>query len=88
MRDLRTPLAPSTFDTGGSSFKEAKKKQKQENKLQNLKSKGESQSKNIAAGKKKSGATKGSAAKKIVPAISTGLGIVSSAVSTAKMLKK
>ena len=88
MRDLRTPLAPSTFDTGGSSFKEAKKKQKQENKLQNLKSKGESQSKNIAAGKKKSGATKGGGMQKMVSAVSTGIGLATGVMGLVKGAKK
>ena len=73
-RDLSKPLAP-TYGSDDPTFKQKKKALKQQNTLTNLATKGETQSKNISANKKKSGATKGSGAK----AVGTG---VSTAVST------
>ena len=97
-RDLKTPLAESKLDPrdtnkdGVVSEKEkhsaAMKKQKQDNKLSNLKSKGAAQSKNLSSGKKKSGAIKGGGLKKAAGAISTTLGMVSGVAGLMSGLKK
>ena len=61
---------------------------KQTNKLNKIETKGAIQAKNISEGKKKSGATKGGGAAKMVSGVTTGLGVVSSVMGLVKGVKK
>ena len=86
-RDLSKPLAPS-YGSDDPSFKKQMKAAKQANKLKNAETKGDIQAKNISEGKKKSGATKGGVAKKMVSGITTGLGVATSVMGLVKGVKK
>jgi len=86
-RDLSKPLAPS-YGSDDPSFKKQMKAAKQANKLKNAETKGDIQAKNISEGKKKSGATKGGVAKKMVSGITTGLGLTTSVIGLVKGVKK
>ena len=86
-RDLSRPLAPS-YGTDDPTFKQQKQAAKQASKIKKIQAKGDIQAKNIAEGKKKSGATKGGGVKKTVSAVTTGLGIAGSVMGLVKGAKQ
>ena len=85
-RDLSKPLAPS-YGSDDPSFKKQMKAINQANKLKNAQAKGATQAKNILEGKKKSGATKGGVAKKIVSGITALLPLTTSVLGVVKGVK-
>jgi len=86
-RDLSKPLAPS-YGSDDPSFKKQMQAAKQANKLKKIQAKGDIQAKNVSEGKKKSGATKGGGTKKILPTITSALGVTSSVMGLVKGVKK
>jgi hypothetical protein len=86
-RDLSRPLAPS-YGTDDPTFKQQKQAAKQASKIKTIQAKGDIQAKNIAEGKKKSGATKGGGIKKIASGIATATSLAGGVLGVVKGAKQ